>query len=163
MDIFRKFSDGYVDSYEKYLEARQLFLDTSDSFMEFLKENGDEIPKEDQKKIVDRISELDAKYDDDVLNDDLLDDDEDEKDEDGEEIDGEEIVHVLSDILELLGPLRSRYFMTRTRTMTTYKDVFKCLLDAFETDGMRDYCADMIEKIPRLHIRYAVIHDRKVS
>lgn len=38
--------------------------------------------------------------------------------------------------------------MTRTRTMTTYKDVFKCLLDAFETDGMRDYCADMIEKIP---------------
>ena len=94
MDIFRKFSDGYVDSYEKYLEARQLFLDTSDSFMEFLKENGDEIPKEDQKKIVDRISELDAKYD----------DDEDE-DEDGEEIDGEEIVHVLSDIFELLGPL----------------------------------------------------------
>ena len=90
MDIFRKFSDGYVDSYEKYLEARQLFLDTSDSFMEFLKENGDEIPKEDQKKIVDRISELDAKYDD---------------DEDGEEIDGEEIVHVLSDIFELLGPL----------------------------------------------------------
>ena len=62
--------------------------------MEFLKENGDEIPKEDQKKIVDRISELDAKYD----------DDEDE-DEDGEEIDGEEIVHVLSDIFELLGPL----------------------------------------------------------
>ena len=94
MDIFRKFSDGYVDRYEKYLEARQLFLDTSDSFMEFLKENGDEIPKEDQKKIVDRISELDAKYD----------DDEDE-DEDGEEIDGEEIVHVLSDIFELLGPL----------------------------------------------------------
>ena len=94
MDIFRKFSDGYVDSYEKYLEARQLFLDTSDSFMEFLKENGDEIPKEDQKKIVDRISELDAKYD----------EDEDE-DEDGEEIDGEEIVHVLSDIFELLGPL----------------------------------------------------------
>lgn len=90
MDIFRKFSDGYVDSYEKYLEARQLFLDTSDSFMEFLKENGDEIPKEDQKKIVDRISELDAKYD---------------EDEDGEEIDGEEIVHVLSDIFELLGPL----------------------------------------------------------
>lgn len=96
MDIFRKFSDGYVDSYEKYLEARQLFLDTSDSFMEFLKENGDEIPKEDQKKIVDRISELDAKYDED--------EDEDE-DEDGEEIDGEEIVHVLSDIFELLGPL----------------------------------------------------------
>ena len=94
MDIFRKFSDGYVDSYEKYLEARQLFLDTSDSFMEFLKENGDEIPKEDQKKIVDRISELDAKYD----------EDEDE-DEDGEEIDGEEIVHVLSDIFELHGPL----------------------------------------------------------
>lgn len=94
MEIFRKFSDGYVDSYEKYLEARQLFLDTSDSFMEFLKENGDEIPKEDQKKIVDRISELDAKYD----------EDEDE-DEDGEEIDGEEIVHVLSDIFELLGPL----------------------------------------------------------
>lgn len=94
MDIFRKFSDGYVDSYEKCLEARQLFLDTSDSFMEFLKENGDEIPKEDQKKIVDRISELDAKYD----------EDEDE-DEDGEEIDGEEIVHVLSDIFELLGPL----------------------------------------------------------
>ena len=94
MDIFRKFSDGYVDSYEKYLEARQLFFDTSDSFMEFLKENGDEIPKEDQKKIVDRISELDAKYD----------EDEDE-DEDGEEIDGEEIVHVLSDIFELLGPL----------------------------------------------------------
>ena len=104
MNIFRKFSDGYVDSYEKYLGARQIFLDVSDSFMEFLKENGDEIPKEDQKKIVDRISELDAKYDDDVLNDDLLDDDEDE-DEDGEEIDGEEIVHVLSDILELLGPL----------------------------------------------------------
>lgn len=94
MDIFRKFSDGYVDSYEKYLEARQLFLGTSDSFMEFLKENGDEIPKEDQKKIVDRISELDAKYD----------EDEDE-DENGEEIDGEEIVHVLSDIFELLGPL----------------------------------------------------------
>lgn len=93
MEIFRKFSDGYVDSYEKYLEARQLFLDTSDAFMEFLKENGDEIPKEDQKKIVDRISELDAKYDDE------------DEDEDGEEIDGEEIVHVLSDIFELLGPL----------------------------------------------------------
>lgn len=94
MEIFRKFSDGYVDSYEKYLEARQLFLDTSDSFMEFLKENGDEIPKEDQKKIVDRISELDAKYD-------AQDDDDDIEDDE----DGEEIVHVLSDIFELLGPL----------------------------------------------------------
>lgn len=86
MDIFRKFSDGYVDSYEKYLEARQLFLDTSDAFVEFLKENGDEIPKEDQKKIVDRISELDAKYD-------AQDDDDD---------DGKEIVGVLSDIIESL-------------------------------------------------------------
>lgn len=86
MDIFRKFSDGYVDSYEKYLEARQLFLDTSDAFMEFLKENGDEIPKEDQKKIVDRISELDAKYD-------AQDDDDD---------DDKEIVGVLSDIIESL-------------------------------------------------------------
>lgn len=102
MDIFRKFSDGYVDSYEKYLEARQLFLDTSDAFMEFLKENGDEIPKEDQKKIVDRISELDAKYDDDDIEDD---DDIDDDDGDDKEIDGEEIVHVLSDIFELLGPL----------------------------------------------------------
>lgn len=102
MEIFRKFSDGYVDSYEKYLEARQLFLDTSDSFMEFLKENGDEIPKEDQKKIVDRISELDAKYDDDDIEDD---DDIDDDDGDDKEIDGEEIVHVLSDIFELLGPL----------------------------------------------------------
>lgn len=86
MDIFRKFSDGYVDSYEKYLEARQLFLDTSDAFMEFLKENGDEIPKEDQKKIVDRISELDAKYD-------AQDDDDD---------DDKEIVGVLSVIIESL-------------------------------------------------------------
>ena len=102
MDIFRKFSDGYVDSYEKYLEARQLFLDTSDAFMEFLKENGDEIPKEDQKKIVDRILELDAKYDDDDIEDD---DDIDDDDGDDKEIDGEEIVHVLSDIFELLGPL----------------------------------------------------------
>ena len=33
MEIFRKFSDGYVDSYEKYLEARQHFLDTTDAFM----------------------------------------------------------------------------------------------------------------------------------
>lgn len=102
MDIFRKFSDGYVDSYEKYLGARQIFLDVSDSFMEFLKENGDEIPKEDQKKIVDRISELDAKYDDDDIEDD---DDIDDDDGDDKEIDGEEIVHVLSDIFELLGPL----------------------------------------------------------
>ena len=62
--------------------------------MEFLKENGDEIPKEDQKKIVDRISELDAKYD-------AQDDDDDIEDDE----DGEEIVHVLSDIFELLGPL----------------------------------------------------------
>lgn len=99
MDIFRKFSDGYVDSYEKYLEARQLFLDTSDAFMEFLKENGDEIPKEDQKKIVDRISELDAKYDDDDIEDD---DDIDDDDDDG---DDKEIVGVLSDIIELLGAI----------------------------------------------------------
>lgn len=65
--------------------------------MEFLKENGDEIPKEDQKKIVDRISELDAKYDDDDIE-----DDDDIDDDDG---DDKEIVGVLSDIIELLGAI----------------------------------------------------------
>ena len=32
--------------------------------------------------------------------------------------------------------------------MATYKDVFRCLLDAYETNEMRAYCEDMIEKIP---------------
>ena len=28
------------------------------------------------------------------------------------------------------------------------RKVFECLLNQFETDEMRNYCADMIEKIP---------------
>lgn len=101
MDTFRELSDVYVDNYEKYLRARWLFLDISDTFMEFLKEYGDEIPKEDQKKIMDRISELDAKYDAQDDDDDIEDDD-DIDDDDG---DDKEIVGVLSDIIELLGAI----------------------------------------------------------
>ena len=106
MDAFKKLSDKYIDLYARYCASRDLFLDTSDTLLEFLKTNKSEIPIEEQHKVMDRISAIDSQYDedDDVLNDDRLDDDEDE-DEDGEEIDGEEIVHVLSDIFELLGPL----------------------------------------------------------
>ena len=102
----RRMTRSWTLFYARYCASRDLFLDTSDTLLEFLKTNKSEIPIEEQHKVMDRISAIDSQYDedDDVLNDDLLDDDEDE-DEDGEEIDGEEIVHVLSDIFELLGPL----------------------------------------------------------
>ncbi len=94
MDAFKKLSDKYVDLYARYCASRDLFLDTSDALLEFLKVNKSEIPVEEQHKVMDRINAIDSQYDED---DDCIEDD--------EEIDGEEVTHVLSDILELLGSI----------------------------------------------------------
>lgn len=98
MDDFKKLSDKYVDLYARYCASRDLFLDTSDALLEFLKTNKSEIPVEEQHKVMDRINAIDSQYDED---DDCVEED----DEDDEEIDGEEVTHVLSDILELLGAI----------------------------------------------------------
>ena len=98
MDAFKKLSDKYVDLYARYCASRDLFLDTSDALLEFLKTNKSEIPVEEQHKVMDRINAIDSQYDED---DDCIEDDED----DGEEIDGEEFGHVLSDVLEMLGSI----------------------------------------------------------
>ena len=98
MDAFKKLSDKYIDLYARYCASRDLFLDTSDTLLEFLKTNKSEIPLEEQHKIMDRINAIDSQYDED---DDCIEED----DDDGEEIDGEEISHVLSGILELIGSI----------------------------------------------------------
>lgn len=89
MDAFKKLSDKYVDLYARYCASRDLFLDTSDALLEFLKTNKSEIPVEEQHKVMDRINAIDSQYDED----------------DGEEIDGEEFGHVLFDVLEMLGSI----------------------------------------------------------
>ena len=86
------------DLYARYCASRDLFLDTSDTLLEFLKTNKSEIPVEEQHKVMDRINAIDSQYDED---DDCIEED----DEDDEEIDGEEVANVLSDILELLGAI----------------------------------------------------------
>ena len=98
MDAFKKLSDKYVDLYARYCASRDLFLDTSDALLEFLKTNKSEIPVVEQHKVMDRINAIDSQYDED---DDCIEDDED----DGEEIAREEFGHVLSDVLEMLGSI----------------------------------------------------------
>lgn len=75
----RTFQISTLSLYARYCASRDLFLDTSDALLEFLKTNKSEIPVEEQHKVMDRINAIDSQYDED----------------DGEEIDGEEFGHVL--------------------------------------------------------------------